>query len=274
MGLPSIAGPPQRAQSFSVLAKALSPHRVAPSARTASAIEALFTHQCDADSPLISIPRPEISLVMRFGPTARNGLDVHVMGTRERAHRKLIPSGVRTVIARLRLGAHEAVLGAPASELAGRIVALEELWGATATRRLSERAAAATTPTDAAAALDTAIAERVATAGAPSDRARLALDAAHLLTSASVAEVAADLGVSERNLRRIFRQTLGVSPKTYAKLARFHRALRAARDGDRWSWARIAQDAGYYDQAHMSADFRSIAGATPRTLLGELRAAL
>ena len=36
-----------------------------------------------------------------------------------------------------------------------------------------------------------------------------------------MANVAAQLGVSERHLRRIFRETLGVSPKTYAKLARF-----------------------------------------------------
>lgn len=254
-----------------MIANALQPHHIAPSAAT---VDALFTHQCVTEMPLVSIPRSEVSVVMRFGPTARNGLDAHVMGTRERAHRKLLPSGVRTVIARLRLGAHEAVVGASASELAGRIVALEDLWGVDAARRLSERAAATTTPADAAAALDAAIAERTRVADGRSDRTRLALEAAQLLTSASVADVAIELGVSERHLRRIFRQALGVGPKTFAKLARFHRALRAARMEPRSSWARIALDAGYYDQAHLSAEFRSIAGATPRALLGELRGAL
>jgi len=28
-------------------------------------------------------------------------------------------------------------------------------------------------------------------------------------------------------------------------------------------WARIAQDAGYYDQAHLIADFRQLVGLTP-----------
>jgi AraC-like DNA-binding protein len=88
-----------------------------------------------------------------------------------------------------------------------------------------------------------------------------------------VTTVAADLGVSERHLRRVFRETVGVSPKTFARLARFHHALRAARDDGHAGWARIAADAGYYDQAHLIAEFRAIAGVTPQALLGELRAA-
>lgn len=255
-----------------MIARPLPSRRVAPSAWTASAVDALFTHQCDTDLPLVSIPRPEISVVMRLGPMARHGLDAHVMGTRERAHRKLVPSGVRAVVARLRLGAHEAVLGASASELAGRIVPLEDLWGAAGARRLYARAAAV--PADAATALDAAIAERVTVAGARSDRTQLALHAANLLTGRSVADVASELGISERHLRRIFRQILGVSPKTFAQLARFHRALRAARADARAGWVRIAHEAGYYDQAHLIAEFRSIAGAPPRAFLRELRAAL
>ena len=85
--------------------------------------------------------------------------------------------------------------------------------------------------------------------------------------------VAVDLGVSERHLRRVFRETVGVSPKAFAKLTRFHRALRAARESAHASWASIAAAAGYYDQAHLIAEFRAIAGVTPRALLGELRAA-
>jgi AraC-like DNA-binding protein len=93
------------------------------------------------------------------------------------------------------------------------------------------------------------------------------------LTSANVSAVAVDLGVSERHLRRVFRETVGVSPKAFAKLKRFHRALRVAREDGRASWASIAAAAGYYDQAHLIAEVRAIAGATPRALLGELRAA-
>ena len=85
--------------------------------------------------------------------------------------------------------------------------------------------------------------------------------------------VAVDLGVSERHLRRVFRETIGMGPKSFAKLTRFRRALHAAREEAHASWARIAAAAGYYDQAHLITDFRAIAGVTPQALLDELRAA-
>ena len=254
-------------------ASAVHHDRIAPSASTASAVAALFVYDCDRDGPGVAIPRPEIHLVVRFGPSARSGLDVHAFGVRQRVHRKLIRSGQRTVTARLQLGAPEAVLGVPASAIAGRIVALEDLWGDAATRRLCDRLADARDTVDAAAILESAIAERLAIADGRRARAQLALAAADRLTSANVNAVAVDLGVSERHLRRVFRETVGVSPKAFAKLTRFHRALRAAREDARASWASIAAAAGYYDQAHLIAEFRAIAGVTPRALLGELRAA-
>jgi AraC-like DNA-binding protein len=82
--------------------------------------------------------------------------------------------------------------------------------------------------------------------------------------------VANDLGVSERHLRRVFRETVGVSPKAFAKITRFRRAVCAARDDAYPRWASIAVATGYYDQAHLIAEFRAIAGVTPRTLLREL----
>jgi AraC-like DNA-binding protein len=262
-----------RTQNRVMQASAAHHDRIAPSASTASVVAALFVFECDHDGPRISIPRPEVQLVVRFGPSAQSGLDIHAFGARQRVHRKLIRGGQRTVTARLRLGAPEAVLGVPASGLAGRIVALEDLWGKAATGRLCARLAEARGTVEAAAILERAIAERHAAAGGRHAPAQLALAAADKLTSANVNSVAVDLGVSERHLRRVFRETLGVSPKAFAQLARFHRALRAAREDSRASWASIAAATGYYDQAHLIAEFRAIAGVTPRVLLGELGAA-
>jgi AraC-like DNA-binding protein len=235
----------------------------------ASAVTALFVDENERDTPRVALPRPEVHLAVRYGPSARNGLDIHVLGGRERAHRKHIRAGQRTVMARLRLGAHEAVLGVPASVLAGRIVPLEELWDGATTRRLIDELAKARDGADAAKVLESAIEQRVALAN--DARIDLALDAASRLGSANVRTVAAELGVSERHLRRAFRETVGVSPKAYAKLARFRCALRAAGQPGQATWANIAATAGYYDQAHLIAEFRAIAGVTPRALLGELR---
>jgi AraC-like DNA-binding protein len=248
--------------------------RLRPDGSTPSAVARLSVDEWDRDMPGIAIPRPEVHLVARFGPSARRGLDAHAFGARQLVHRKLLHGGQRSVSARLHLGTSEAVLGVSASAIAGRVVGLEDLWEAAAVQRLYDRLASAGDTVAAAAVLETALAERFASAAGQSPRVQLALDAADRLTSAKVSTVATDLGVSERHLRRVFRETLGVSPKEFAKLERFHRALRAARQGGRASWAHIAAEAGYYDQAHLIAEFRAISGVTPRALLGELRAAV
>lgn len=246
--------------------------RIEPTVPGASAVAALFVNAFDRDLPRVALPRPEIHLVARFGPETQDGPDVHVLGVGERVRRKLIRRGQRMVMARLRLGAHAEVLTVPATAVAGRVVALDALWGDAAVRRLRECLASARNLTEAANVLERAIADR-ATRFEDHDaiRANLVRAAAARLPSAPVASVAEALAVSERHLRRVFRETVGVGPKTFARLARFHRAVSAASATNDASWARIAADAGYFDQAHLIAEFRAIAGVTPRALLRELR---
>lgn len=142
------------------------------------------------------MPRPEIDLVIRFGPGAANGVDAHTFGAGARVHRK-VPRGVRrTVTARLRLGATAAVLGAPASQIAGRIVPLEDLWGAADARRFLDRLAGADAASDAIAIVESTIADRIACAGRIARRdldprvPPLALGAARKLQEAPINVVA------------------------------------------------------------------------------------
>jgi AraC-like DNA-binding protein len=238
-----------------------------------SAVAALLVDDREQDASLVSIPHSEIQLVVRFGPAAVGGLDAYVFGARTSVRRKLIRAGQRTIVARVHLYASEAAFGVPAPVLADRNVTLDELWGDAAAKRLLDQLAATRAPVDAAAIVEREIEARVAAAaGVHRAGSRLAFAAAERLASASVNAVADDLGVSERHLRRVFRDAVGLSPKAFAKLARFHRALGAARSNRRASWASIAAATGYYDQAHLIDEFRAIAGVTPRVLLSELGA--
>jgi hypothetical protein len=108
----------------------------------------------DRDTRGVAIPRPEVHLVVRFGPSVSGGLDVHAMGGRKQVLRKLLHNGQRLVMARLHLGSAEAVLGVPASAITGRVVPLEDLWGAPTTRRLVDRFASARDTREAAAILE------------------------------------------------------------------------------------------------------------------------
>lgn len=245
--------------------------KVAPSALASHALAALLVHELDRDWSAVAIPRVESQLVVRFGPSVQGGLDVHAMGARSRVHRKPLSAGHWSVTARLRLGTQQAVLGVPASKITGRIVPLEDLWGDDATRRLLAQIARARGPRDAARLLESAIAEHATHERARGGHTQLALAAVDSLVSGNVQAVALDLGVSERHLRRVFRETIGVSPKAFARLARFRRAVQATREDRRVSWASIAARTGYYDQAHLISEFRAIAGATPRAFLSELQ---
>ena len=74
--------------------------------------------------------------------------------------------------------------------------------------------------------------------------------------------VASHLGLSARQLQRLFQAHVGLEPKIFARIARFQRALHAGRTTG-FNWTRIAQDCGYYDQAHLIADFKEFSGAAP-----------
>lgn len=75
---------------------------------------------------------------------------------------------------------------------------------------------------------------------------------------------------SPRSVRRAWRDLVGVSARTYAKLMRVHRALALIEEGR--PMATVALDCGYSDQAHMARHIKEIAGLPPsrlRSWLGE-----
>ena len=62
-------------------------------------------------------------------------------------------------------------------------------------------------------------------------------------------------------LRRLFREQAGVAPKQFARIERFRRLVR--RLPGRASWAALALETGYVDQAHMIREFRAFSGTSP-----------
>lgn len=77
--------------------------------------------------------------------------------------------------------------------------------------------------------------------------------------------LARESGYSERQIRRRVVAATGHGPKRLFRIARMQAVLR---DGRCESWARTAVEHGFYDEAHMANDIRSLAGATPHALVG------
>jgi AraC-like DNA-binding protein len=82
----------------------------------------------------------------------------------------------------------------------------------------------------------------------------------------SIEAVARRFGKSRRQIERTFLGAVGVPLKFFCTLSRLrHAAQLIARPAGR-SLTAIAADAGYADQAHMTRDFRRLAGSTPAQL--------
>lgn len=94
------------------------------------------------------------------------------------------------------------------------------------------------------------------------DEDLLLRDAADRLKAGEgVAGVRAAAGLSQRALHELFERRIGLRPKLFARIERFVAALDAA--PTRASWADLAAEAGFADQAHLSREFVSLAGSPP-----------
>jgi AraC-like DNA-binding protein len=79
-----------------------------------------------------------------------------------------------------------------------------------------------------------------------------------------------ETGWSRRLVTERFRTQLGVSPKAYARILRFRRAVGMLEGvGPSRALADVAMDCGYYDQSHFSRDCLALAGCSPSALMAE-----
>ena len=79
----------------------------------------------------------------------------------------------------------------------------------------------------------------------------------------TVDDFAARTGIGVRSLQRLFNQYVGVNPKWVIRRYRLHELLEQMHSGKRIDWAQLAVELGYFDQAHLINDFRSITGHAP-----------
>ena len=74
---------------------------------------------------------------------------------------------------------------------------------------------------------------------------------------------------SERQLNRLFRQHVGLSPKSFSRLARIYHAFRLLKD-PRNSLTMVSDLAGFHDLSHFTRDFRLVCGVTPQAYRGNM----
>lgn len=88
----------------------------------------------------------------------------------------------------------------------------------------------------------------------------------------NIRELAQETGFSECYVRRIFGRIHGVSPKTFERFVRFQYLLQDMNQAvNHIELEEMALEHGYYDQSHMSNEFKCYAGVTPEAYLKKMR---
>ena len=163
-------------------------------------------------------------------------------------HLFLTPLGVRSLI------------GVPSAALAGRVVDLFEVWKPAA-GELVERLMLSTTWEHCFAILDEIFLRALRPVSPPPAVASAWQMLARAHGCLSIRELAREVGWSRRHLTERFNAELGVTPKTAARILRFENACRTVMD-HRPTLADTALSCGYQDQAHMTREWRALAGCT------------
>ena len=225
-----------------------------------------------AEYRVLPAPGPVIGFQYRGRLSVRRGeadelLDVGgITGIQSEVRRFLPRPETRTVLVRLTpLGGYR-LFGCPMSEIADRHVPMDRVApaAASAVRRVTGAA-----PDKVAQLVQGWLVEVMRRQGRHAhDDVAAAVERILVRGGGErVRDVAGALGVGRRHLERLFRQQVGVGPKEFASLARFHHVLE--RVGQRRAWADVALEAGFADQSHFIRSFKRRAGVTP----GEYEAA-
>ena len=158
-----------------------------------------------------------------------------------------------------------AVLGVPSAELTDAHVDLADLWSEAAARALRERLCDSASHRDRFHILERALIDRIAAPPVPHPAVRLALACFGADgCGASVREVARRAGLSHRRLLTLFTDAVGLAPKRFCRVLRFQRVHATAQRTGRIDWTELALRCGFYDQAHLTNEFRRLSGLTPR----------
>lgn len=75
------------------------------------------------------------------------------------------------------------------------------------------------------------------------------------------------VGYSQKHFIKLFKDYVGLSPKSFLKVIRFQKAIQEIETTQKANWARIAIECGFFDQAHFINDFKAFSGYTPNEYL-------
>lgn len=209
---------------------------------------------------------------LRPGERLPGNVEARLYGVTGRLHTRVLAGQGWAVAAMTKPGGLGAFITGSAAQFTDRVVPLGEAIGTDEAGLVTQVTGE---PDEAArvAMLATAL-ERAVQPGKVQSATQVASVARIAETSRAIrqlSDLCAVAGIGQRTLQRMFLHYAGVSPTWVIRRYRLLEAAEAVRDGERVSWAEVAADLGYADQAHLIRDFRAATGQTPASYASSLR---
>jgi len=203
----------------------------------------------------VEVPRLGVALVLSYGPTMRvdgRTLSSFLVGMWDKPALTEHDGDAHGLQIDLPPAVAYALVGGRMDELTNRVVEVDELDVLDVDRLLETGGTAASDELAAAMRHGPAVSREVDWAYTQLRRT----------PSTRIATLADEIGWSRGYFVERFRREVGLSPKRFARVARFRRAADRLEAGS--TPATVAAECGYADQSHLTHEFRELAGATPR----------
>jgi AraC-like DNA-binding protein len=245
--------------------------RVLPGPATESRIERHWSTRWDlrGRDPHVQriLPHPSVNLVLYDGV-------VRVHGVPRGIDRRPLQGHGCAIGTKFRPGAFAALTRLPAAALRDVPATLERAFGPDG--RALEHELLDVAPNEDAvwAAVERFVAPRIPDRDPAFELVRaVSADMLGRSPDARIPDIARDHAVSSRTLQRVFRETVGVSPKWVLSRYRLHVAAERLATDLEPDLAALALELGYADQAHFTGDSRTTVGVTPSAYARACRAA-
>jgi AraC-like DNA-binding protein len=203
-----------------------------------------------------SLPHPNVHLIFENEAAVVAGVQTHKFC-------RLLEGKSRVFGVKFRAGGFRPFLDAPVSKLADRIIPASRIFGKDLDP-LAEIALSSCKESDKVQAANIFFRARIrkedpaiAQAGGLVDRILRDPEIK------SVDDLARNARMGKRSLQRLFSEYVGASPKWVIRRYRLHELIEKFNSGARMDWAHLALDLGYFDQAHLINDFKSMVGLSP-----------
>ncbi len=164
------------------------------------------------------------------------------------------------------LGIHQ-LFGLDMAKLTNTFMKLEDLIGIEEKQDLMSSLGKETKVEDVAAKLD-AFFLRQTPSNNDTDKIQPVLDYIHAQKGdVSISELLEIGHYHRKTLERHFHKMIGLSPKVYAQIYQFKCLIMLLQASPGITWAQLADQAGYYDQSHMSRYFKEYLKVSPNSIV-------